>query len=405
MNKKHRVTHAGRSLTVYRWTHPTSGAKRWRYAWQSDAGGWRYSTHRTLADAEASALLRLREMDSAAFRWHDLAEDRQRWLAEIHRLASPGDERAVVDFLAGRQKSSDIGAAVAAFRDWKVTSAGELTPHLKQVLRTLDQLAETFAGRQVADIHAPDLADWLAMRADGLSAKRAKDLRGSLAMFWSWCRKQGIAGSEGPTPVERLPVPKIGSHAMRVLAPDELAAILGAVRREWRAWVVLGAFAGLRPEEIAPAESKLANKRGLRCEEIDWDFGVIRVPAVVSKIKRPRIVPMSDALRAGLLWAGIEPGMQGKVCLRNPAKPGELKRLGKILFGGEWPKSAIRHSFGSYRNAILRNLPQVAEEMGTSVNMLHAHYHNPRAEAEGVAWFAVRPDSGTSGADRARRMR
>jgi len=37
--------------------------------------------------------------------------------------------------------------------------------------------------------------------------------------------------------------------------------------------------------------------------------------------------------------------------------------------------------------AILRDLGRVAEEMGTSVQMLHRHYHNPRAEDEGAAWF------------------
>lgn len=56
-----------------------------------------------------------------------------------------------------------------------------------------------------------------------------------------------------------------------------------------------------------------------------------------------------------------------------------------------WPKDVLRHTYASYRNATLRNLAALAEEMGTSVRILEKHYHNPRAEAEGQQWFALRP--------------
>ena len=108
---------------------------------------------------------------------------------------------------------------------------------------------------------------------------------------------------------------------------------------------------------------------------------------------------MSDALKAGLQWAGIQPGMTGKICLSNPANRNELARLGKILFAGHWPQDALRHSYGSYRNAILRNLGQVAEEMGTSIQMLERHYHNPQPAELGEAWFALRPSNNTDRSD------
>jgi integrase len=156
---------------------------------------------------------------------------------------------------------------------------------------------------------------------------------------------------------------------------------------------VLGAFAGLRPEEIAPptkAGAKKRDKRGLACEDIDWRFSAVMVPAEVSKVDTPRRVPMSDALRAGLEWAGIRPGMTGPVCLKNPVEERELFRLGKLLFGAAgWPKNALRHSYGSYRNAVIRDLPRLAEEMGTSVGMLNHRYHNPQPEELGEAWFGL----------------
>jgi predicted urease superfamily metal-dependent hydrolase len=66
-------------------------------------------------------------------------------------------------------------------------------------------------------------------------------------------------------------------------------------------------------------------------------------------------------------------------------------RLGREVFKTGWPQDALRHSYGSYRNAMIRALPQVAEEMGTSENMLKKHYHNPKTKEEGEAWFGLRP--------------
>jgi len=83
--------------------------------------------------------------------------------------------------------------------------------------------------------------------------------------------------------------------------------------------------------------------------------------------------------------------MTGPVCLNNPSQSKELARLGKLIFGGPWPKDILRHSYGSYRNAIIRNMPQLAEEMGTSIAMLHRHYHNPQPEQTGLQWFSIRP--------------
>jgi hypothetical protein len=105
--------------------------------------------------------------------------------------------------------------------------------------------------------------------------------------------------------------------------------------------------------------------------------------------------------------------MVGAVCGVNPTEAGETLRLGKVVFKDGWPQDALRHSYGSMRNAVLRNLPQVAEEMGTSETMLRRHYHNPRTSEEGAEWFGLRPgmirfdpisrglDSGAQGVARA----
>lgn len=386
---KRRVSDGNSHLTVYPWVHPVTGAKRWRFAHRVD-GKWLYKTHKTRAAAESAAAAVLDETPQGLV-WTGLDASAKKFLEEVQRRTPAADRPAVLAFLRSRDSSTEIGAAVAAYKAHKQSEAGEETPHLRQVGKILDHLAVHFAGTRVAEIHQPELAAWWAVRGADLAAKTRRDIRAHLVSFWRWALKQGFAGSDPVTAAERLPTVKVGTGEKRLLTRTELCSILNLIATEYRAWVVLGAFAGLRPEEITPSRNKKAAKRGLRCEEIDWTFSVIRLPAEVSKVHRARIVPMSDALKAGLRWAGIEQGMTGKICLRNPSNPGELARLGKLLFDGHWPQDALRHSFGSYRNAILRNLGQVAEEMGNSIQMLERHYHNPQPTEEGTAWFALRP--------------
>jgi integrase len=213
------------------------------------------------------------------------------------------------------------------------------------------------------------------------------------------------------TVADRLPRIDPGEASLSIFHLEELAFLLSTVEREWFPLIVLGAFQGLRPEEIAPkqgsrqppkpgtAARKIAPpKPGLRWEHIDWEWNVIRIPKAVSKT-RERVMPLHPVTRTWLEAHGAGPTWTGPVCLRNPAEihPRATTAWGRALaqkfparFTG-WPADALRHSFASYRNAVLRNLPQVAEEMGTSVAMLHGHYHNPRTTAQGESWFAFLP--------------
>lgn len=385
--------HLGNShLTVSPWTHPGSGAARWRFAYRPAPGApWKYRVFSTKEEAAAAAEQKLQKLATGTATLDDLTPDRRRWLEEIHRSVGEIDEPRVLEFIRAMHRSGEITGAVARFMASKISKAGEETPHLATARGVLESVAKHFHGRNVSDIHHPDLADWFNARTASLGWKRKKDIRSTLIQFWRWARREGIAGPDATTAAERLP--EIGGqHGERaILTPEQFHQLADLISPEFRPWLVLGCFAGLRPEEIAPGHCRKSTKRGLRCEEINFQFGVIHVAPETSKVDFPRVIPMSDALRAWLDWAGISEGMNGPVCLKNPTRSGELSRLGKLVFGGKWSKDICRHSYGSYRNAQLRTLARVAEEMGTSVTMLQRHYHNPQPEALGNQWFAMRP--------------
>lgn len=390
MKRRNRITAGNSHLTVYSWTHPATGAKRWRFAFM-DGGERKYRTFKTKVAAEHAAGQILEETP-AGLVWTGLDTDAKKFLEEVHRRTAAPDRSAVLAFLRSRDSSAEIEPAVAAFMAHKTAEAGELTPHLAAVSSMLQHLAGAFPNRRVSEIHLAELSAWWRDKGAGKSSKTQKDIRAICVTFWRWSLRQGIAGADPITVAERLPTVKVESGEKRVLTAAELCSILNHIEPAFRAWAVLGAFAGLRPDEIAPGKAKKKLKRGLHCDEIDWKFKVIRLPAVVAKTNRPRIIPMSEALIAALEWAGIGPGMTGPTTMENPSQTHQLARLGRDLFAGTWPKDALRHSYGSYRNAIVRSLDQVAEEMGNSVAMLHRHYHNPQPEKLGLEWFALRPD-------------
>lgn len=392
--KSFKVRSGNSHITVSPWTHPGTGKERWRFAYRPAPGApWKYRTFTTKADAERSATDKLEALATGTNTLAELPPARRRWLESIHRSVGTHDQTRVSDFIQSMHQSGEISAAITRFISGQISKAGEKTPHLATISKILEAVGKHFSGKSVTDIHLPELQAWFNHRTQALGWKRKSDIRANLVQFWRWARKQRLIGPEPDTVPDRLQ--EFGSEikgSLRILTAAEFKQLEEHILPEFRAWLVLGCFAGLRPGEIHPGPVKKSAKRGLRCEEIDWQFSVIRLPAVVSKGgKRSRNIPISPALREYLQWAGIKPGMTGPVCMENPSHTRELARLGKLLFNGAWPQNSCRHSFGSYRNAILRNLPQVAEEMGSSPAMLHAHYHNPQPEQLGKSWFELRP--------------
>jgi predicted RNA-binding protein with PUA-like domain len=65
----------------------------------------------------------------------------------------------------------------------------------------------------------------------------------------------------------------------------------------------------------------------------------------------------------------------------------ETTRLGKLV--GGWKRNALRHSFISYRAAVV-GIAKAAAEAGNSESESRKSYQDAKSLDEGVRWFAVR---------------
>jgi len=188
---------------------------------------------------------------------------------------------------------------------------------------------------------------WLSKEADLLeSVKRRKDKR---------------------TPVE-------------ILTPDEMTALLEHSTPEIWPCLALGAFGGLRSEEILRLDWNDVTKRP----------GFIEVAADKAKTATRRLVPITGNLA---LWLALSPSHEGPLWKDTKAMffKTRLQVAGKAKV--TWKQNVLRHSFISYRLAELQNINQVALEAGNSPKMIYRYYRELATPEQASSWFEIVPDA------------
>jgi len=60
----------------------------------------------------------------------------------------------------------------------------------------------------------------------------------------------------------------------------------------------------------------------------------------------------------------------------------------------EWPCNVLRHSFISYRIAVVKSADQVALEAGNSPAVIFKNYRELATDDEAAAWFNILPKEG-----------
>lgn len=155
---------------------------------------------------------------------------------------------------------------------------------------------------------------------------------------------------------------------------------------------MLGAFAGIRDAEIAR----------MTWDMVDIKGGYVKIGVNVAKTNSRRIIPMAENLRAWLApYAKYNGPIRGRASeVRAYMEDARDKALAKLRGEeieapglAEWPHNALRHSFASYRMALVANAAQVAEECGHSVQIMKVHYRELVTKDDAERWFSVAPSS------------
>lgn len=293
----------------------------------------------------------------------------------------------VADYLARNERiktSIRIDEAIYDFLDTK-EAAGKSDRYLSDLRAKCNRFGKDHGEKTLAEIDVATVESWL----EGLkvSAVTRNNYRRVLSVFFAWGAKRGYCKANPVTETEQA---KEVSERVEIFEPGELRVILNAAPADLLPFLAIGAFAGLRAEEI----------RRLRWEDVDFLKKRIDVRASVAKSAATRYVPMREALLDWLQPIAEAAGDVAPVNAYEKLRAFRRKLEVKVTSGKEkrpavaWKQNGLRHSFASYALADTDNAGQVALWLGHDSNkMIFKHYRERVTPEAAGEWFDVKPDS------------
>lgn len=258
-------------------------------------------------------------------------------------------------------------------------SGGRSTRHVQTLRHHLNTLAEDIV-KPMDAVSAQELEVWL-MAREWAARTRSNHIT-SFVSLWKWARDQGYVRDDVRTAADRLRRPRVRPADPEPFRPDELLSILRHVNFRAAPTVLIGAFAGIRQQEVAR----------LTWADLDWKNGVILLSSQITKTSKRRTVPINDALRAWLQPLAVE---LEKRETRGPvlslAAPHRWVSVAAQRAGVTWRQNGLRKGFVSYSMAQIKDPVQVSQITGHSVAELESSYKALVSGAEAAEWFGMRP--------------
>jgi integrase len=248
----------------------------------------------------------------------------------------------------------------------------------RKIRGRLDKMAVRFGERLLHGIIPGEFEQFLT--GLGLAPKTFNHYRKDLSALYNFSRINRYTPKEC-NPAKEFKAATEGFRLVEFFRPEQVKKLLAAAKTPGDIlYIVLCGFAGLRPCETTR----------LRWEMVGED--IVRLPVGVSGKKgRPRDVPISANLKVWLAPYRKKSGPVLPEDFDTRTKPHELSTLAGIL----WIDDGLRHAYGTYRYATVKNIDVVSDEMGNTREICKRHYINKLvSEAEGKVWFAVVPDEG-----------
>lgn len=134
---------------------------------------------------------------------------------------------------------------------------------------------------------------------------------------------------------------------------------LGRVSAKARAALAVHLFTGMRPEEVAP---RFPGKERLQWEHFDFADKIVRVPAEVSKTRRPRL--LEDLPTPLWEWLGLTPEAERTGPIWDGTEGNWRWHLRQALGGSKWIADGFRHTFATMCLALTKDAGAVGEWLG-----------------------------------------
>ena len=244
--------------------------------------------------------------------------------------------------------------------------------YLVDIENKLNRFASAFRCH-ISSIQPEEISSWLSSQATG---RNANNLRSAVATLFSFARDNGFLPREQFHAAKLVKKKKEKSPPIGIYTPDEIRKILAVADKRFIPTLAIAAFAGLRSSEIFR----------LDWSDVKIDRGHISLDANKTKTATRRIVPILPVLAA---WLEDHRKDSGRIC-PDYARLNNLTRQYAALCkttGVTVQRNGFRHSYASYRLAIVESADKVALELGNSPRKLFTNYRELVTKEEAEEWF------------------
>ena len=299
--------------------------------------------------------------------------------------------RFYVEHLETIQLKVSVGDAVAELLAIKEQD-GRAERYLRDLRFRLNRFAldEAFRDRALYEITTKEIDAWL-RRLSGGSVDR-KNYRRLLSVLFSFALRRKYVFKN---PVKDVEIPTVKPTRPGILTLAEAEALLEAATSEFLPAIVLGLFAGLRPE------SEIWR---LKWEDINLDERLIDVTHSKNTAGH-RFVKIEDNLA---LWLAPYSKNRGQICLQDEPYFRRLRETreraitkleaqkGSAGNLRAWPNDCLRHCFASYHCTQFGDSRRTSQEMGHSgdLTVFNYHYRNRVKPADAQAFWKLVPSAG-----------
>ena len=298
------------------------------------------------------------------------------WIA-LHQRAKSLVQKNVPDLVEEFLAEKELGGASSL--------------HVADRKSRLRKFAEAFTGR-IDRVTTSEIKTWLMDLK--CSRRTQRNYRDAVLQLFRFARSRGCLPKNEPTAVDEIEISNNQEGEIHIYTVAEMRLLLTHATETLLPFFCLGAFAGLRSQEIMRLE----------WEDVRFEQGFIEVSAAKSKTASRRLVPLLPAAREWLFPLRKTSGRvmayahnAGLIRARIHFCTSGIKINEKVV-AFDWKPNALRHSYASYRLADVKDAARVALEMGNSPSMLFRNYRELVLEKDAKEWFALLPSRATASA-------
>jgi integrase len=276
-----------------------------------------------------------------------------------------------LDYLSRVRKSCTFHQLAEEFIANKVKNK-KSDRYIGDLRSRLPKFSQSFGDRMATTIETREVDLWLEDLP--VSGQTKLNFRRVLHAVFRFGYRRGYCSFNPVSETER---PKVINGEKAIFTVEQIQKLLDTADEKTLPIIALGAFAGVRPEEL----------KKMTWAHVQFDHGVIQVDPKTSKTAKNRYVDMTDNLRQ---WLAPYINSTGPIVPKNLRRLMDATRERAEIT--VWPHDVLRSCYASFHLAHFQDAQKLRGFLGhDSTDMLYRHYRYRVMAEDGKRYFEIVP--------------